>query len=160
MDRIDPLTGSPIPFKKPEKKRVEKKTVSRSFFSTMDESSRAAAAGALDDDVSTADLEELLDEIHQAGESLAEDPGMQNVLLYKRTVKRFLQYIVRNNRQVDHQEGARLSIFKQPKRYTLISVVDRKLEQLAAGVLQNQADKLEILKRVEEIQGLLVDIAG
>ncbi len=160
MDRIDPLTGSAIPFRQAEKKRVDKKKkVSGGFLSTLQESSGAGTVMP-DMDLTEADLEALLDEIHSAGENLAEDPGMRNVMQYKKAVQRFLHFVVKNNRQLEHQEGARLSIFKQPKRYTLIAVVDRKLEQLAAGVLQNQADKLEILKRVEEIQGLLVDIAG
>ena len=71
-----------------------------------------------------------------------------------------MRYVVKHSRRVEHQEGVRLSLFKAPKRYTLIAVVDRKLEQLAAGILQNQRDKLEILRKVEEIQGMLVDMTG
>jgi len=40
----------------------------------------------------------------------------------------------------------------------LIQVVDHKLEQLAAGILAGQRSRLEILARVEEINGLLVDL--
>jgi uncharacterized protein YaaR (DUF327 family) len=40
----------------------------------------------------------------------------------------------------------------------LIQVVDQKLEQLAAGILTGQASQLELLARVDEIAGLLVDL--
>jgi uncharacterized protein YaaR (DUF327 family) len=36
--------------------------------------------------------------------------------------------------------------------------VDRKLEQLAAGILAGQHSQMDILARVEEINGLLVDL--
>jgi hypothetical protein len=161
VDRIDPLTGAPIPFHRNEKRRVEKKgEIKRDFRSFVRSVDEADSMLDLPDIPDGADLEGILDEIHQAGERLSEDPGMKNVLAYKRIVKAFLRYVVKNTRRIEHQEGARLSIFKAPKRYTLISVVDKKLEQLAAGILQNQSDKLEILKKVEEIQGLLVDLTG
>ncbi|ORC38264.1 hypothetical protein B4O97_00470 [Marispirochaeta aestuarii] len=161
VDRIDPLTGAPIPFHRNEKRRVEKKgEIKKDFRSFVQSADEAEVALDLPDIPDGADLEGILDEIHEAGERLSEDPGMKNVLAYKRIVKAFLRYVVKNTRQIEHQEGARLSIFKAPKRYTLISVVDKKLEQLAAGILQNQSDKLEILKKVEEIQGLLVDLTG
>ncbi|WP_319560889.1 YaaR family protein [Marispirochaeta sp.] len=160
MDRIDPLTGAPIPFYRNEKRRVEKKGAVKKDFGSFVQSADDAGSleiSAFPDDT---DLEEILDEIHQAGERLTDDPGMKNVLAYKRIVKAFIGYVVKNSRQIEHQDGARLSIFKAPKRYTLISIIDRKLEQLAAGILQNQTEKLEILKKVEEIQGLLVDLTG
>ena len=159
MDRIDPLTGAPIPFYQPDKKKVEKKRPAKSVFSGLVESSRADGT-APSEEMEFSDLETILDEIHQAGEALAEDPGMRKVMAYKRRIQAFLRYVVKETRALEHQDGARLSIFKAPKRYTLISVVDRKLEQLAAGILQNQTDKLEILQKVEEIQGMLIDIIG
>lgn len=160
MDRIDPLTGAPIPFHRQEsRKKVEKKSGARRAFDALVSDNRSEAV-EIPEDIAPEALEEILDGIHQAGEELAEDPGMQKVLAYKRRVQSFLRYVVRKSRIVEHQDGARLSIFKPPKRYTLITVVDRKLEQLAAGILQNQAEKLEILRKVEEIQGMLVDLTG
>ena len=37
-------------------------------------------------------------------------------------------------------------------------IIDEKLNNLAAEILANQADKFLLLKRVEEIRGLLVDV--
>jgi uncharacterized protein len=159
VDRIDPLTGAPLPHYRPDKKKVGRKEALKGDFTSFVNESRLEAVD-IPEEISESDLEEILDGIHQAGEELAEDPGMQKVLVYKRRVQAFLSYVVKRSRRVDHQEGTRLSMFKQPKRYTLITVVDRRLEQLAAGILQNQTDKLEILRKVEEIQGMLVDLTG
>ncbi|MCK5198436.1 MAG: DUF327 family protein, partial [Spirochaetales bacterium] len=54
--------------------------------------------------------------------------------------------------------GANFNPLKKQKRYTIIRVVDEKLERLAAGVLQNQSDKLYILEKIEEINGLIVNL--
>ena len=58
-----------------------------------------------------------------------------------------------------------LEEFRMPNRRTKkekvvvqLRIVDEKLNDLASEILANQIDKLLILKRVEEIQGLLVDV--
>ena len=42
--------------------------------------------------------------------------------------------------------------------YFRVSVIDESLEKLAAEILRNQRDNLEILRRVDEINGMLVDL--
>ena len=42
----------------------------------------------------------------------------------------------------------------------MIRVIDGKLESLAAHVLKGQAEQLDVLRRINEINGLLVDLSG
>jgi len=44
------------------------------------------------------------------------------------------------------------------KRFTQIRVIDQKLERLVAELLADQHRQLDILGRVNEINGLLVDL--
>jgi uncharacterized protein YaaR (DUF327 family) len=44
------------------------------------------------------------------------------------------------------------------KTYTLVKVVDEKLDSLAADILFNQKDQIALAAKVNEISGLLVDI--
>lgn len=84
---------------------------------------------------------------------------MSAVLEYKGAVKNFLRYVVSHSLETEVKEGVKFTHpLKSQKRYTLIRVVDRKLEQLAAGIIQNQRRQLDILKAVDEIYGLLVDL--
>jgi uncharacterized protein YaaR (DUF327 family) len=46
---------------------------------------------------------------------------------------------------------------KKPK-YALLQVINDKLDKLGAYVLSNQKDHLEILSKVDELNGLLVDL--
>lgn len=161
MNIIDPLGGFVYAenAKSEKKKTAGKKTGRVSFASSVDRAIReeAAAAAAPPDVMGGEGLEALLDEIHTLGERLAESPTFERVAAYKQAVKGFLSFVVRNSFSVEEHES-RANILNR-KRYTLITVIDTKLDQLAAGVLLNQRNQLELLGRVNEIQGLLVDLS-
>jgi uncharacterized protein YaaR (DUF327 family) len=100
-------------------------------------------------------LQELLDEVHSAGDLLKKRPFPEEIKRYKRAVGDFLQYVVENSFAVAESTGGNIL---RRKKYTMIQVVDRKLEQLAAGILSGQSGQLELLARVDEIAGLLVNL--
>ena len=105
---------------------------------------------------SEADLSRLLDEVHDAGDRLKERPTVEVVQAYKRAVRDFVHYVVEKSYAVEEKTSGG-SILKRKKFYR-IAVIDESLEKLAAEILRNQRDKLEILRRVDEIYGMLVDL--
>jgi uncharacterized protein YaaR (DUF327 family) len=44
------------------------------------------------------------------------------------------------------------------KHFTLLKIIDTKIEQLTLHFLKHQEEQLDILSRVDEINGLLIDI--
>ncbi|MDR3170656.1 MAG: DUF327 family protein [Treponema sp.] len=101
-------------------------------------------------------IKELLDEVHSTGDALKKRPLPEEIQGYKKAVRNFLHYVVENGYATEKQfVGVTL---KRRQEKTLVHVVDRKLEQLAAGILAGQTTQLEILARLEEITGLLVDL--
>jgi uncharacterized protein len=107
-------------------------------------------------------LEELLDEVHMAGDDLKKSPVYKHIKKYRHAVQRFLRFVVDNSYAVSKAKLSRFQVLKrrgQPE-LTLVTVVNSKLDALAAGILQNQLEQLEVLARVEEINGLLVDLIG
>jgi uncharacterized protein YaaR (DUF327 family) len=44
------------------------------------------------------------------------------------------------------------------KRYALIRIIDDKLERLAAAMVSNQRNQIELLAKIDEINGLIVDL--
>ena len=44
------------------------------------------------------------------------------------------------------------------KRFTIIKVVDKKLNDLTKELIKNQKIQIDILSRIEEINGLLIDL--
>jgi uncharacterized protein YaaR (DUF327 family) len=113
-------------------------------------------------------LQELLDAVHSSGDALKKRPFPEEIKQYKRAVRNFLHYIVENGFGVERQKGipnSQKAGFKGPresakdyKAYTVVQVVDQKLEQLAAGILAGQVTQMEILAGVDEITGLLVNL--
>ncbi|MDT8297952.1 MAG: YaaR family protein, partial [Spirochaetaceae bacterium] len=108
----------------------------------------------------TETVEGLLDDVHVAGEALKRDPVFGPMNGYKKAVRRFLRYVIENGLETDEALGIRNPRTMQQKKYVIIRVVDERLESLAAHVLKNQIDQLEILRRIDEIHGMLVDITG
>jgi hypothetical protein len=127
-------------------------------FSSLLEEARTEAteSPALELPPSEEALRALLDDVHESGERLKEKPFPEEIKRYKAAVRNFLHYIVENGYTVEEHVGGK-NILKR-KKLTLIQVVDRKLEQLAAGILAGQSSQLDILARVDEIAGLLVDL--
>lgn len=116
--------------------------------------------GALPELNGSETVEGLLDDVHEAGDALKRDPVFGPLNGYKKAVRRFLRYILENSIEVEETLGIRNPRTMQQKKYVMIRVVNERLENLAAHVLKNQADQLDILRRIDEIHGMLVDLTG
>ncbi len=102
------------------------------------------------------ELEKLLDNVYEIGEELKESPSIETIKRYKEAIADFINHVVDEAIELEEKVSG-VKILKR-KRFTLIRVVNTKLESLAAEVLRNQRDQLLILSRIEEINGLLVDL--
>ena len=115
-------------------------------------------------------VNQLMDDVRDAGDSLKHRPLPDEMMRYKQAVRNFVNYIVQNAFSKEYEEG--LPAFLKPgfkgrrgtpeamegKQYVKIRVIDKKLEELAAMLLRSQAHQLELTSRLEEIKGLLVDL--
>jgi uncharacterized protein YaaR (DUF327 family) len=181
VDFSDPLSSilNPAAYAKAqgEAKKSGDKAVRRGRrlgFSSLLEQSREEAAEKLgelrDLPPSREAAEKLLDDVRSAGDDLRNRPFSQEILRYKKTVRDFIHYVVENGLTTEEQvgipkylrpgyRGLRGSPDSQERtvRY-VVQVVDRKLEEMAARLLSDQVSQLELLSRLEEINGLLVDL--
>ncbi|MDR2553354.1 MAG: YaaR family protein [Treponema sp.] len=98
----------------------------------------------------------LLEEVHNAGDSLSKRPFPPEIKAYREAVRSFIQYVVEHSFDT-RKETSGANVLKQ-KIHTLVEVVDKKLEEMASAVLRGQTGQLEILARLDEIKGLLVDL--
>ena len=101
-------------------------------------------------------LHELLDEIHNTGETLSRRPYIAEISAYRAAVRNFINYVVKNSFDLEEQMSG-TNVLKR-KKFTLVQVIDTKLEGLAASILRGQINQLEILEKLDEIKGLLVDL--
>jgi uncharacterized protein YaaR (DUF327 family) len=159
-DGTNPLLGPLLPRRKEEDKKVKK---GGGLFGSMlgraveeakgEEGTAVPFAG---EPFSQEAVEELLDEVHSTGDLLKENPTVDVVQAYKKAVRDFIHYVVDRAYSVEQKSSGR-NVLKR-NIYYRVSVIDESLERLAAEILRNQRDKLEILRRVDEINGMLVDL--
>ncbi len=141
-------------------KKKSQKTVFRSLFSSLEtEQQDIEAFAALNVEEQKLIIEEILDEVHETGEKLKKNPTIELIKRYKRAVKAFLRYIIDHSMSVEKTQLSRFKVLRTngQKELTLITIIDEKLEKLAAGIFQNQKKQFELLSKVDEIYGLLVD---
>ena len=162
MDKKNSL-GSGFSFKrkKSKKKIEEKKAEKSSFFSTFNNKKVEAGnkTDFLNDDYNNennSNLEELFDNINDWGEKLAKANTTENIKNYKIAIKSFINYIVKNNLEIEENISG-TNVLKR-KRFTLVKAIDEKVEQLTLAVLKGQSEQLEILAKIDEIKGLIVDL--
>jgi len=160
MEPIDPFLGAHLHPDAKEKRKIGKRGTDRVRFSSVMDSSEPESGTAGTGQHGLADpdatLEALLDGVHEAGDRVKETASLAVLHEYKEAVREFLSYVIRHTLAVEQKESA--PNVRKRKRFTLIKVIDQKLDRLAAGIVQNQHDQLEILRRIDEISGLLVDI--
>ncbi len=160
MARIDSL-GEAYQYPVPDRKKAGKKekALRRPFSDLVEEAagSAEASAGDLPEDTPR-DVETLLDSVFAAGDQLRKAPTLDAIREYRRRVKAFVRYAVDHGIAVEEKTSG-ANILKR-KRFTLVKVIDEKLEALAASVLAAQKDQLAILAQIDEINGLLVDLVS
>jgi hypothetical protein len=160
MARIDSL-GEASPYHVPDRKKAGKREKAswRAFPHLVEEAARDQAAG--DRGGGRHDrrsLEELLDAVFAAGGALKATPTLEAIRAYRERVQAFLRHVVEHMMAVEESQSGVNPLRR--KRYTQLKVIDRKLEALAASVLSAQREQLGILARVDEINGMLVDLVS
>ena len=102
-------------------------------------------------------LTKLMDEVHSSGSDLIDRPFQEEILRYKRAVRNFVNYIVENGFEVQTSQTKRREL-KNLKPYVQVRIIDQKLEELAAAILSGQTNQLKRVAKIDEINGLLVDL--
>ena len=160
MARIDSL-GEPWQYPIPEKKKAgrREKTQRREFSHLVDS---AAEEGEITEDLDEArrrrSVEELLDAVFSAGDALKKAPTLEAIKEYRHHVKAFVKFTVDHSIAVEETTSG-ANILKR-KRFTMVKVIDAKLEALAVSVLAAQKDQLAILAQIDEINGMLVNLVS
>jgi len=161
MARIDSL-GESYQYPVPDRKKAGKKekALRKSFSELVGEASGSgeAAVSDLPDNGPQRGIEDLLDAVFSSGDQLRKTPTLEAIKEYRQRVKSFVRYAVDHGISVEETTSG-ANILKR-KRFTLVKVIDEKLEALAASVLAAQKDQLAILAQIDEINGLLVDLVS
>ncbi|MBE5915792.1 MAG: DUF327 family protein [Pseudobutyrivibrio ruminis] len=122
----------------------------------VDDTFKFTLAAAVDD----ADLQEkltnLLNDIATQGKLLSEHMDIRDMKRYRGLVKEFLNEVVNRSHKFSRENF--LDRRGRHRVYGMIKLVDEQMDELATALVKDEKDHIDILNRVDEIRGLLLDI--
>ena len=101
-------------------------------------------------------LREKANEIAEQGEKLADRVDIRELRVYKKLISDFMDEAVGNSRKFSKQSF--LDRRGRHKVYAVIKKVNEELDELTREVLRDEKDRLTILKKLDDIKGLILDI--
>lgn len=102
-------------------------------------------------------LNSLMKQITEQGEKIVKHTDIGDMKRYRELVKDFMNEVV--NRSHEFSRENFLDRRGRHRVYGIVKLVDKNLDDLAAELLKDEKDNLEILSKVGEIRGLLIDIS-
>ncbi len=147
---------------KNEKEKSVKKPAFASMVNKRQEENLLASQG-LPPEIAGLSQEDALvwlkDQLDMAGDALSENASGQNLDNYKKAVSQFIKFMQKNNFVLEeHKRAGRTRTGKKKDPLVLIQTIDKKLEQLNYEIWYNHLDKLKLLEKIHEINGLVVDL--
>ena len=101
-------------------------------------------------------LSALINDIDEQSKKIEKNLNLNDILRYKKLIREFLNLAVNNSHKfskesyLDRRGGHRIM--------SIIRKVDEELENLTKDILDKEKNRLKILKRMDGIRGMLIDI--
>lgn len=102
-------------------------------------------------------LNSLMEEINAQGERLSKHMDIKDMRKYRGLVKSFMNEIVSRSHEFSRENF--LDRRGRHRVYGIVRLVDKNLDELAEELMKEEKDHLAILGKIDEIKGLLLDIA-
>ncbi|MCR4435010.1 MAG: YaaR family protein [Clostridiales bacterium] len=99
---------------------------------------------------------ELVDLISRQGEKLSKKMDIRELKLYKSLIAEFLGLAVGNSYKFSKQNF--LDRRGRHRVYAIIKKINEQLDLLTQDVLSEEKDNIGILKRLDDIRGLILDL--
>jgi uncharacterized protein len=101
----------------------------------------------------------LKDAVDTAGDELIEKMTTSAFSGYKTAVSQFMRYIVKNTFEIEKHKRPGFNRKGKPRDPAIqIQIINKRLDTLASDLLYNHLEKLKLLAKVDEINGLIVDL--
>ena len=98
----------------------------------------------------------LMQDIESQGAHLAKHMDIVDMRKYRKSIKDFLNEVVYRSHSFSRENF--LDRRGRHRVYGIIKLIDKNLDELAEALMKEEKDHLEILGRIDEIRGLLLDI--
>lgn len=99
------------------------------------------------------EVDKYLNQIKDIGKDLANTRGYTHVIRYKQAIQKYLKSVVDYTYETDKKDS-----FWSDNYFKTVKVVDEKLESLTKSILENEKDNIDIISKIDNINGLLIDL--
>ncbi|GAB6189495.1 hypothetical protein JCM30566_12350 [Marinitoga arctica] len=149
---INPLSGNSS--QKPEDKKIKKKKTSNSHKSSTRKKTNFSEIMDLNEfEIIKKDLNKILEKIEEYGTEFKRSPVEKNLEKYKKSVKSFLRKIEKNLYRLNSKMN-----FKEKNFFVVAEEVNKELKELTDSLLKNEAGAFFYAKKIDSINGLLLDL--
>lgn len=104
------------------------------------------------------ELQDFLKRLEAKGNTLAQTFSLRDLADFKDMVRSFLRSTFGQSRRLS--EESFWDFRGRPKVLARLQQIDQRLEDLGQKVLDTQSKPLDILQKIDEIRGLIVDLYG
>lgn len=109
-----------------------------------------------DDQTNQEQLKQLFDKINKQGQHFARSMTVRELRAYKLLVKQFLEETVRRGVALRDTKG--WDRRGRGKRYKLLEEVDTMLLEMAEQLLEHEQGRIQLLDKIGEIRGMLLNV--
>jgi uncharacterized protein YaaR (DUF327 family) len=102
------------------------------------------------------ELNRMLEQIQMQGERLSKSMTVRELRQYKLLIKKFLEETARRGVQLRDTKG--WDRRGRSKRYKLLEEIDENLLAMADDLLDHEQGRIEILHKIGEIRGMLINL--
>ena len=103
-------------------------------------------------------LNSMMEEITVQGEKIAKHMDIKDMRKYRELVKGFLNEVVNRSHKFSRENF--LDRRGRHRVYGIVKLVDKNLDELAGELVKEEKNHLEIVGRIDDIRGLLLDISA
>jgi len=101
-------------------------------------------------------IQNLVSQITEQGEKLGKKIDIRELRIYKKLISEFLDEALNNSRRFTKQNF--LDRRGRHRIYAVVKKINNELELLTQDILKAEKDNIAILKRIDDIRGLILDI--
>lgn len=103
-------------------------------------------------------LGNMMQEITEQGEKIAKHMDIKDMRKYRELVKGFLNEVVNRSHKFSRENF--LDRRGRHRVYGIVKLVDKNLDELAGELVKEEKNHLEIVGRIDDIRGILLDITA
>lgn len=101
-------------------------------------------------------LNEMLLDLDNISQKLKQNLTLENLLLYKKKVRQFLQDTT--SRMFKREKREYTDLTGRKRIYTLIEKINARLEEMTKEFIQDNSKSIDLLKMIDDIRGMLIDM--